>query len=320
MAGFDPEGGLRFILKTPQRMHAAALNPVSPQQLVFFARRPGTEISGIDLRSGRVIQRSASRPGRHFCGHGCFSPDGRYLYAAENDYIRNEGVISVRDAASLSALAEWRSHGPDPHEMRLLDGGRTLVVANGGILTSPDRPGVNLDPEGMRPSLVYLDTADGKMRGDFRLRDRRLSIRHIDVNDKGLVAIALQYEGPAENRVPLLASHAGEDALQLFADEACDWRRLNHYTGSVKFAGGDIAAVSSPRGNSLSFWNMRQQTLLARHYIHDVCGIAYDGLRRSFVATSGGGVIQRFDAAGRSAGGSVTTARTRWDNHLLWTA
>lgn len=320
MAGFDSAGGLRFVLETPRRMHAAALNPVRPQQLVFFARRPGTAIYGIDPRSGTVAHSLASRPGRHFCGHGCFSPDGRYLYAGENDYIRNEGVVSVRDAASLEILEEWRSHGPDPHEIRLLDGGRTLAVANGGILTSPDRPGVNLDPEGMRPSLVYLDTADGKMRGDFRLRDRRLSIRHIDVNDNGLVAIALQYEGPAQNRVPLLASHAGEDALQLFADEACDWRRLNHYTGSVKFAGGDIAAVSSPRGNCLSFWNMKERTLLARHYIHDVCGIAYDGPRRNFVATTGGGVIQRFDAAGRHGEGPVTIGRIRWDNHLLSTA
>lgn len=321
MAGFDFTGRRRFILETPQRMHAAALNPAQPQQLVFFARRPGTEIYSIDLHSATVIQRLASGTGRHFCGHGCFSADGRYLFSAESDYVKNRGVVSVRDAATLEVLEEWTTHGPDPHELRLLDGGNTLVIANGGILTSPDRPGVNLDPAAMQPSLVYLDTSDGKMRGEFRLQDSQLSIRHIDVNDNGLVAIALQYAGPAENRVPLLASHAGEDALQLFTHDACDWRRLNQYTGSIEFGGGVIAAVSSPRGNCLSFWDMAERRMLAQHYIHDVCGIAYDAGRRNFIATTGAGNIYRFDAAGRAAsGGRMTIDRIRWDNHLLVTA
>lgn len=84
-----------------------------------------------------------------------------------------------------------------------------LVIANGGILTSPDRPGVNLDPEAMQPSLMYPDTADGKMRGEYRLHDRQLSIH---CNRRR------QWKQSA-------ASHAGEDILQLFPETM-------HATGS----------------------------------------------------------------------------------------
>ncbi len=38
-----------------------------------------------------------------------------------------------------------------------------MALANGGILTHPDRPGINLDPVAMQASLVYLDTANVKM-------------------------------------------------------------------------------------------------------------------------------------------------------------
>jgi hypothetical protein len=318
IAGYNRSGQARFRTEVPQRMHGMTLNPVRPQQAVFFARRPGTDIYSIDLYSGSVIRRLASPPGRHFCGHGCFSADGQYLFTSENNYAKNQGLVSVRDASTLAVLEEWPTGGRDPHEIRLLDGGTTMVVANGGILTSPDRPGVNLDPGAMQPSLVYLDTADGKMRGEFRLYDRQLSIRHIDVSDEGLVAIALQYEGRDKSRMPLLASHAGENNLQLFAVEACDWKRMNDYTGSVKFtAAGNIAAVSSPRGNCLGFWNIAEREILAQHYIHDVCGIGYDIQDRTFVVTTGAGAIYNFDSAGRSTGYVAALPEIRWDNHLL---
>ena len=35
--------------------------------------------------------------GRHFFGHGVFSPDGKLLYATENDFEAARGVIGVYD-------------------------------------------------------------------------------------------------------------------------------------------------------------------------------------------------------------------------------
>ncbi|HEY3488393.1 MAG TPA: DUF1513 domain-containing protein [Gammaproteobacteria bacterium] len=320
ITGFSTDGRARFSLEVPQRMHGMAFNPGAPMQAVFFARRPGTDIYGVDLKQGSLLQRLASPPGRHFCGHGCFSADGRYLFTSETDYANNRGIVSVRDGATLALLDEFPSHGLDPHEIRLLPDSRTLVVANGGILTHPDRPGVNLDPQAMQPSLVYLDTASGNLLDEFRLAERQLSIRHIDVNVAGVVAVSLQYEGEKSGAIPLLASHAGESSLQLFAEEACDWRRWNYYTGSVKFnPEGKVAAVSSPRGNCLAFWDIQQKKMLTIHPIYDVCGIAYDARRRHFIVTTGAGGVHFFDNSGDEIPGPRISGLTdvRWDNHLL---
>ncbi|HEX5056250.1 MAG TPA: DUF1513 domain-containing protein [Gammaproteobacteria bacterium] len=93
---------------------------------------------------------------------------------------------------------------------------------------------------------------------------------------------------------------------------------MNQYTGGVKFAGpGDslTAAVSSPRGNCLGFWNMENRKMLAQHYIHDVSGIAYDAQDRNFFVTTGAGAIHRFNTRGHE----VSRYRTIAPNHLLAT-
>jgi hypothetical protein len=49
-------------------------------------------------------------------------------------------VIGVRDAsAGYRHIGELPSHGIGPHDLALLSDERTLVVANGGIRTHPDR-------------------------------------------------------------------------------------------------------------------------------------------------------------------------------------
>src|SRR5690606_30895384 len=110
-----------------------------------FARRPGTFALVIDVVHGRILYRIASAESRHFYGHGAFSSDGRLLYATENDFAGERGVIGIYDAADgYRRAGEIPSYGIGPHELRLLADGTTLAVANGGILTRPDLPRVKL--------------------------------------------------------------------------------------------------------------------------------------------------------------------------------
>src|SRR3546814_6108125 len=65
--------------------------------------------------------------GRHFYGHGVFSPDGRWLYACENDYDNARGCIGIYDAtAGYRREAELEAYAIGPHEMVLLSDGRPL--------------------------------------------------------------------------------------------------------------------------------------------------------------------------------------------------
>ena len=143
---------------------------------------------------------SPPKPERHFFGHGVFSADGRLLYTTENDYERAAGMIGVRDATDgYKQIGEFPAHGLEPHDIALLADGRTMVIANGGIQTHPDRGDDELNLPDMQPSLVYVDVATGDLLEEHRLAPalHQLSIRHL--------AIARRRHG----RVRLPISRAG---------------------------------------------------------------------------------------------------------------
>ena len=197
VTGIDARGHVRFDLPLPERGHGVAFRPDTDEGVVF-ARRPGRFAVAFDPVAGVALRRIDAAAGRHFYGHGAFSPDGRYLFTTENDYETGRGVLGVRDATDgYRQIGELSSFGVGPHEMLLMPDGATLVVANGGILTHPERDRAKLNLDSMAPSLAYLDLADGKLRDDYRLAEtyHQLSIRHIAVLGTGGIAIAMQYEG-----------------------------------------------------------------------------------------------------------------------------
>ena len=82
IATLSEEGGIIERVPLPARAHGMTYSPVS-KRAVAFARRPGTYamIFAPDRSAGPIVITSVE--GRHFYGHGCFSADGRLLYATE---------------------------------------------------------------------------------------------------------------------------------------------------------------------------------------------------------------------------------------------
>ena len=95
--GFGADGHVVFDVALPGRGHGAAFRPTVPQ-CVAFARRPGTFAVVIDIDRGEAVRRIDATAGRHFYGHGAFSPDGRYLFTTENDFEAGRGLVGIRDA------------------------------------------------------------------------------------------------------------------------------------------------------------------------------------------------------------------------------
>ena len=91
-------------------------------------------------------------------------------------------MVGVRHARTLEKLAEWPTHGIDAHEL-IWDlhspGGPTLLVANGGVPTAPETGRSKRDLHRMDSSLVRLDATTGRLMGQWRLQDPRLSLRHL---------------------------------------------------------------------------------------------------------------------------------------------
>ena len=303
------------------RGHSFAVHP-RRAEIVAPARRPGTVMHVIDAERGCASAEIASPPGRHFCGHAAFSADGALLFATETDYHAARGVIGVYAAdRGYVRETEYESHGLDPHDIRLLPDG-VLVVANGGILTHPDAPNANLDPAGMDPSLVYLAAHDGRLLEQVRLPRtlHQLSIRHLAVGRGATVAIAMQYEGPSGDRVPLVATHVRGAALRLLDVPAEMLPSMRNYCGSATVdADGQLLAVSCPKGNRSVFFDLEQGSWLASVEMPDGCGIAAEGSPGTFILSSGLGGAARFDlqSGARSSIPGSFVAGSRWDNHLI---
>ena len=123
----------------PARAHGMAFSKATGKT-VAFARRPGTYAMIFDPWNKAEPIVISAKEGRHFYGHGTFSPDGRLLYASENDFDNNRGIIGLYDSSNRFArIGEYETYGVGPHDMTVSDDGRFLIVANGGIETL-DKP------------------------------------------------------------------------------------------------------------------------------------------------------------------------------------
>lgn len=314
LCGLDGKGQITFELPLPARGHAAAAHPTLAEA-VAFARRPGRFALVIDCLAGREKARLDAPPDRHFYGHGTFSADGDLLFTTENDFEAARGVVGVWDFRNgCERIGEFSSGGVGPHDIRLMPGGKTLVIANGGIETHPDTGRTKLNLPSMRPNLSYL-SLDGQLEEQLELDStlHRNSIRHLAVARNGTVAFAMQWQGDMSDAPPLLALHRrGEFLSYLMAGEA-DHRSMQGYAGSVALSGGgNQAAITSPRGSVVLVFDLHSGRCDAVHRLADVCGVYADGAR--FLVTSGTGIV------GHIGSGRFSTVRShplRWDNHLV---
>lgn len=312
--GLSASGQDRFRVPLPGRGHAAAAHPDRPEA-VAFARRPGTYALVLDCVTGAVIARLTAPDGHSFNGHGAFSLEGDTLYTSEVVADSGEGRIGLwARARGYARIGQIASGGIGPHEIRRLPGRETLVAANGGIQTGPfDREKLNLP--GMTPNLSYIAPDTGEIVQQIALPQAQhlASIRHLAVNDAGLVGFAMQWQGPPEEAPALLGLHRFGDAAPVLAlADAASHRMMRGYAGSVSFLErGRKIAISSPKGGRVQVFG-RSGAFAYEILRTDVCGLAPGA--GGLVMTDGLGTFVNV-ADGKIAG--HCKAPRAWDNHLV---
>ena len=321
VSGFSEFGEALLDNALPGRGHAFAVRP-DGRLAVHFARRPGEFALVLDIDRGAVLQAFEPPGHRRFQGHGTFEPSGQLLYATENDFDAGRGVVGIYDARNdFKRLGELPSRGVGPHDIRMLPDGRTLAVANGGIHTHPDYPRAKLNLPAMEPSLCFIDRETGDLHQQMRLGGdlRLLSIRHLAVGREGRVAVAMQYEGPRGDRVPLVALCRAGGPLRLLEAPPAVLRAMKQYCGDVCFdRTGRTFAVSAPRGNLVTIWDGTDGRFLHSSPLADCCGLAPGKGTGEFLVSSGQGGVFALDLGARGVRPFPTgfPEARRWDNHL----
>lgn len=317
----DLGNGERHSLPVPVRGHAVM--PLHDQQVLMFGRRPAFECVVADFQAQTINAINVAEK-RHFNGHGCISATSNVLLTTENDYEGVRGVLGVRDSQTFQVLDEYETHGLDPHDVHLMPDGRTLVVANGGIQTHPDFGRRKLNIDTMQPSLVYLDVESRRKLDEYRLPDHHLSIRHLIVTDKGDVGVALQYEGNLYRRQPesLVAWQPAGGELRLLAIEPQALRAFSGYMADLAFdPSNGVLAVTSPRGNHVSFWDVNNAEFTHAVALPEPSGIAFLPEQGAFLVSDATGGVHTFDSTSKQAAASPLHhfPGTIWDNHLVVT-
>ncbi len=266
---------MRSQLVLPTRAHGLVVE--ADGSVLAAARRPGDWL--LRWRPGEEkAQWQWIEDDRRFNGHVIASrgnaSDGstgqRFIWTTETELEDGQGLLGVRNAATLEKLDEWPTRGRDPHQLLALPqavGGftaGTLMVANGGIPTLPETGRAKLldqrlKQQRMESSLAALHSETGEVLGQWRLSDPYLSIRHLAFDARsGRLGIALQAEHPdaaQRQAAPVLAVWDGR-ALRAAEGQPA----LQGYGGDIvalpqRLADRGGFAVSCARANALGLFS-----------------------------------------------------------------
>ncbi|WP_111563191.1 DUF1513 domain-containing protein [Rhizobium sp.] len=290
----------------PARSHGMAFSAATGKT-VAFARRPGTYAMIFDPHGKTKPIVITAAENRHFYGHGAFSPDGRILYASENDFDGNRGMVGLYDATHrFERIGEFETYGVGPHDMTVSDDGHMLIIANGGIETHPDFGRTKLNLGNMQPSLTLVDAATGALIEKHTLPAEwaQVSTRHVDVDDSGRIWFACQYEGRRNDLPPLVGSFAkGEDLRFVDLPEETT-RRLANYVGAIAVNRKDgLVGVTSPKGGASVTIDAISGRVLREEIVPEAAGIA---------PASTGFAVSSYDGDFLGKRSSVA-----WDQHIV---
>jgi hypothetical protein len=298
-----PQGGYGAVVLTetgkiirsvdlPVRGHDVTYSPITGRAVVF-ARQPGMFAVVFDPAGREAPITLHAVEGRHFFGHGVFSPDGKLLYATENDFDNTRGVIGIFDVAGgYVRIGEFDTYGIGPHEIILLPDGKTLAIANGGIETHPDFGRTELNLDTMDPSLSLVDSTDGHLVGQLRLSSdqHQLSIRHMVVDAQNRIWFGCQYRGEAGDKPQLIGYATMDGDIRLIELAPNALRGLRNYVGGLAISDDRRTILaSSPVGGAVLTIDAASRQAKELIELRGTCGAAPDP--SGFVITNGLGTM-----------------------------
>ena len=265
--------------------HGVVPDPTQPRRLVLF-EKIGKGACEVDLIDRQVVRKVETVKERLFYGHGAFTPDGKTLFATETEVDADfKGMIAVRDARTFQILDAMPTYGAAPHDCQLIDGGKTLVVTNGGA---------PMDKE-PRPSVTYVELSSKKLLAKLEFETPLINAGHLALTAGGdMAVVSAPREGLTDlvNRVggvslrradePLRTMQVPRDVTEKFRGEVLSVC-IHEATG--------VAACTCPLGNLVTFWDLKDLKLIKSVEYRRPRGVALTLDRAHFVVSFGEGEI-----------------------------
>lgn len=303
------------------RGHGLAQHINKPNQAVMVSRRPGNQ--GVVFDSLRQSEIHTFNSPKHLFmeGHACFDQAGKTLFCTESNKQTQLGVITVRETSTYTLNKEFYSGGVGPHELlnhpTIPD---TLIIANGGLIKN--EAGKITNGSTMASNISFLNIVTGEVTQQFRVKENKASLRHIDVSHDGIIAVAMQVQRPFCNhqRLTSLTALIKDKKLIELSTPIELLSKMQDYVGSVRINNKyRTAAFTSPRGNLALFWNIDTGDFIGQHYFHNVCGLSVSADEEYFVMSNSVGKIRQVHSKTLIEQRDLRQYHPehQWDNHLL---
>ena len=259
--------------------HAFAPCPGDPRRLVMFEKHgPGCCV--LDIAAGEVVRTIPPGEGRQFYGHGAFSVDGRHLYCTETvigDAFR--GVIAVRDASDFALLGEFPSSGRAPHDCVLVEGGRTMVITNGGSEAAPDEPA----------SVTWVDVQSEALLERVPIPDPSLNAGHLAIAASGALAVVSAPRAglPPTDRGGITLGARTEAFRTLVEPREITQALLGETLSVAIHEPTGVVGATTPLAHAVTFWELRTGALVKRLRVPSPRGIALSLAGDEFIVNWG---------------------------------
>jgi len=272
-AYFDSKTKEVKLFNVPMEIHSCIQHPLEKDTFIAFGQRPSPKSVVVKLfNKGEKAEITVfeATPDRHFYGHGGFIEDGKSFLCTENNFNDGQGIIVKRNFPDLKPTGEFSSHGIGPHEMLFIND-ETIAVANGGDKTHPlyknGRSIMNKDS--MNSSLNLINYKTGLLEREINSPYPKVKMKHLSFG-AGILGCAMQF-GSDEDRAlyleygvePIVLFYHIKEKENVFAKMNNKmFRAMAGHSLSIAINKDGVAAVTSPRGNLLTFWNTHDGSLI----------------------------------------------------------
>ncbi|MCB1757684.1 MAG: DUF1513 domain-containing protein [Gammaproteobacteria bacterium] len=242
----DPAQGQVQTIETDFFPHSVAFSPTR-QSLLYSFEKIGKGAALIDLDAKAVVKNIPPVKQRLFYGHGACSGDNQYLFSTETS-PDGQGAIGIRDPKTLEYLGDFPSYGMNPHECRLVENDKVLMVSNGGGTSDSSQPG----------ALCYIDIATQKLLQRAEMPDPRFNTGHLyPLGQRQALVISAPRQGLDETHPGTVSAFTGQGSLQPARLPPELQQALSGEALSIAvIAERDLFIVTHPTPGLLSFWSI----------------------------------------------------------------
>ncbi|MBL8589861.1 MAG: DUF1513 domain-containing protein [Methylobacteriaceae bacterium] len=221
-------------------------------------------------------------------GHAVFLDGGRMLALSERAprfALGREGLeahygrITLRDPRTLKIRESYSSHGVDPHDIRLIEDGRYLVVANYGSLPRAGESQLPVPREVTEACVTIIDMASGKLVDKQVTGRADTELRHLAAGSRQRIfAIQARLGDPqagaaamSEESVAYEADLTGEEGLAYLAAPTL---KLSQ-GAAAREMGGRRARAGQRHGLSIVYDSKNDQAIASFPSSHRI--MVFDG-------------------------------------------